>query len=130
MKQLSKGILLCGLLALLVGCANFETRVFRAEQLAVNTAHGSVKVFNHLYDEMTNNASPEKLKTWNEARDKVYEASRSFSAVAMTVDRMREQYEVKATEQAKFDLLAALDVLKNNSTNIVGLVKYLSTLPN
>ncbi|CAK0780997.1 exported hypothetical protein [Gammaproteobacteria bacterium] len=101
-------------LALLVpGCASFSTNTFRAEQTAVNLAHGAYVGWTNYLAEFP--VSAERSNAVKVARLK-------FAATAGTVEALRASYETN--NQVRPTLEATLLTLADQSSNIVWLVTF------
>lgn len=112
-----------GILAAIVltGCATFSTKMFRVEKLAVDSAYGAVKAFNAYY----NNLDPINKERMAQTRVKFYDATKRFAAAAKATELLRQEYQKNTTEENKQALIAAVDALSNQSSNIVWTVKYI-----
>lgn len=112
-----------------IGCASFNSRVFRATKLAVDAAYGSVAAYKTWHHNATNGAPDEVRAKLDADYAKVKLMSQQFGATASTVDRLREEYAANVADTNKLALTAAMDAMAAQSTNIVGLIQFLMAPP-
>ena len=103
-------------LAFVIGCANFSTNAFRAEQTAVNLAYSSYVVYTQALYTGTLKISVDQSNAVKEARLK-------FAASVGVTEGLRAAYATNSAVQPQ--LQAALDALNGQSSNVVWLISYL-----
>lgn len=108
--------LLIGLAALLItGCASFSTKLFRAEQTAVDLAHGTYVVY-------TNGLASGLIKVSVDESNAIKQARLKFAASVSVVDNYRGAYETNSAVKPLAQ--AALETLIAQGSNFVWLVNY------
>jgi hypothetical protein len=117
-------------IALLAGCASFNANTYNAEKLAVDTATTATHGFNQYYQSATNGASAADLAKLNSARDQIYTVDRDLSASLAVLDQARLQYVANAADTNKTAVLAAMQTVSQESSNLVSLVKTFLPPPN
>lgn len=107
---------------LLAGCASFNNKVFRAEQLAADTSITGVSAFNAYVRTATNGMTPPQVAQMQSAQVVVWEAARRLSASLAVSEHMRQSYESNVVDKAAVQ--AALATVTENTSNLVYLVNY------
>lgn len=115
---MKKLLTLTGCALLLCGCANLNKTAFNAENLAADTGIGAVSSFNAYYNANTNKA------TLTEAKNTVYDASKKLSVSLATTEKIRQDYATNSATSNKTALTISLEVLSENTSNIVSVVKF------
>jgi hypothetical protein len=111
-----KKLLIVPLLALLMGCASFDTNAFRTEQTALNLAYGAYVGWTNYLATADPQPSPQVVAVVKEARLK-------FAASLSVVDALRVSYATNSAVQPALN--SALTTLTDQSSNLVWLATYL-----
>lgn len=114
------GLLLLGSLAV-VGCADLNRNLFRAEQLATQAGHGAMTGYALQWKNETNGAPADKLEMLLQERAMVEAASRKLGNAVLASEQWRVIYATNAT--VKPYLEAAGIALVEDSSNLVWTVK-------
>lgn len=101
------------LLAMLMGCANFATNTFRAEQTAVDLAYNSYTGYTNVLP---------TLRLTAEQVAEVKDARLKLGASLAVLDGWRKAYETNAVNESYVQ--AALDAVRDNSSNMVWVINY------
>lgn len=109
--------------ALLAGCASLNSNTFNAETLAADSATTATHEFNQYYQSATNGASTNDLAKLNGYRDTLYTADRDLSKALTVLDKARLDYVANSADTNKTAMVAALQTVSDQSSNIVSLVK-------
>lgn len=119
-----KKLLFVPLLALLFGCVNFPTHVFRLEQASVNVAYyGYTGYTNWLLTELAKtNIDFDRKARLSAISNEVKSARLKFAATVQTVEGMRVTYETNTT--IKPVLEAAMQTMTDQSSNVCWLINY------
>lgn len=111
--SIGAGLLCLAVLAILLGCANFATTVFRVEQSSVNGAMTA-------YVGWTNYLAGNPVST--QVSNDVKQARLKFAGTVGVVDTFRVTYETNSA--VKPQLQAALDSLSVQSSNLIWLIHF------
>lgn len=108
-------------LALIVGCAthSLNSTLFNGERLAADAALNATHDFNTIYPET--NTTPKVAA----ARAEIYGADKSLSDELVILDAMRREYATNSNPTNGADILGELEIVQQESTNIVNLVNSL-----
>jgi hypothetical protein len=107
-----KLIALAGL-AVLVGCTNFATNLFRTEQAMTGTAYTA-------YVAYTNGLFNGTIKPSVDESNSIKSARIKFAASVLTVEQWRQAYNTNSAVQPQTE--AALTALIGDSSNVVYLI--------
>lgn len=108
--------LLC-IIGFVVACASFATNTYRAEQTSVNLVFTAYVGWTNYLD------TTEGSKVSPEARAAVKDSRLKFAATVSTLENLRAAYETNSA--VKPQIVAALDTVSNQSSNVVWLISYL-----
>lgn len=97
----------------MVGCANFGTNLFRAEQTATGTAYTA-------YVAYTNGLNSGTIKVSNDESNAIKSARMQFAAGVLTVEGYREAYKTNSAVMSQAQ--AALDSLTASGSNFIYLI--------
>lgn len=103
-------------LALLIGCADFQTNLFRTEQASVDVAFASYVGWTNYLSTAT--VTPQLLERSNHVRT----ARLEFAATVSTLDNIREEYRTNSAVRPQLD--ATLLSLSDQKSNLVWLVNF------
>lgn len=110
-------------MGILAGCASFNADTYNAEELAVDTATTATHQFNQYYQSTTNGASAADLTKLNTARDQIYSADKDLGKSLAVLDSARLDYVANSADTNKTAVVAALETVSDQSSNVVSLVK-------
>lgn len=102
-------------LALLIGCANFATNTFRAEQTSESLVYAAYVGYTNYLVQYPGAVSPE-------SQAKIKDARLKYAATLGTLDALVTAYETNSAVQPQIEAL--LTTLNDQSSNIVWLVNY------
>ncbi len=122
MKKI-KSFLLIACMVTIVGCANFATNLYNTENTTVDIARAAVSTYNQYYKNSTNGLSSSALQDMNAQRDQIYDASRKLGASLKVLDQFRLAYTANKNTTNETQATIALQVVSEQSSNIVSLVK-------
>lgn len=111
------------------GCASFNANTFNAETLAADTATTATHAFNQYYQSSTNGATETGIAKLNGYRDEIYSADVDLSKALAVLDKARLDYAGNAAATNKTAVLAALQTVSDQSSNIVSLASAFIVVP-
>lgn len=111
-------VILCAVIV--VGCASPSAVTFRAEKLAVDSAHGALIVWRDYYKSATNGASPETISRLVGRTTEVNNAARGISDMVSTLEVLRVASVTNSV--AKSQTLAASQAITACASNMVWMV--------
>lgn len=103
-------------LAFLVGCADFQTNVFRTEQASVDIAFTAYVGWTNYLSTAT--VTPHLLQASNDVRT----ARLQFGATVSTLDSIAQEYRTNSAVRPQLD--ATLLTLSDQKSNLVWLVNF------
>ena len=107
----------------LAGCAGPNAVAFRTEKLLTDTCYGAVVVWNTYYELESGKVSGTEAEKLERRNAEVWNASRRFAAAMMVADGIRESAATNNAASNRTALELALEVSREQSSNVVWLVR-------
>jgi len=123
LKELNRLLIIAVCAVGLTGCAGPNAVAFRTEKLLTDTCYGAVVVWNTYYELEAGKVSGSEAEKLERRNAEVWNASRRFAAAMMVADGIRESAATNSAASNRTALELALEVSREQSSNVVWLVR-------